>query len=200
MVSKKEKLIFLMPPRTASKSIKECLLDCSLDFEPFENTQVDTEHLYLSELVKYFDIDNLTQYKIIQVIRNPFDRFYSSYIASKTELPIDFFAERFYKSVVDGKLIDFVKEHYEGDSNSIMRTLLNQTQWNDMKADVLYLKLEDISKDIKTLSDEVGVYLPQLENFNKQDYDCINFSEKFIQIIEKTYKRDINNYGKSCKH
>ena len=192
MISKKEKLIFLMPPKTASKSVKECLLDCSLEFDTFDNTEIDTDHLYLSELVRYFDVENLLQYKIIQVVRNPYQRFYSSYIYSKTELPIDFFAERFYKSVMDGKVIDFVKEHYEGDTNSVLRTLLSQTQWNDMKADVLYLKIEDISKDIKVLSDEVGVYLPKLEILNSQNYESINFSENFIQIIQKLYKKDID--------
>ena len=112
MISKKDKLIFLMPPKTASKSLKECLLDCSLEFETFDNTEVDTEHLYLSELVKYFDIENLLQYKIIQVVRNPYDRFYSSYISSNIELPIEFFTQRFYKSVMDGKVIEFVKQNY----------------------------------------------------------------------------------------
>ena len=91
---------------------------------------------------------------------------------------------------MDGKVIDFVKEHYEGDTNSALRTLLSQTQWNDMNADVLYLKLEDISKDVKILADEVGVYLPQLDKINAQDYESIDFSEKFIQIIEKVYKSD----------
>lgn len=191
MISKKEKLIFLMPPKTASKSLTELLLDCSLEFEPFDKPiEIDTTHLYLSEMVKYFDVENLLQYKIIQVGRNPYQRFHSSYIYSKAELPIDIFTERFYKSVMDGKVIDFVKEHYEGDTNSALRTLLSQTQWNDMNADVLYLKLEDISKDVKILADEVGVYLPQLDKINAQDYESIDFSEKFIQIIEKVYKSD----------
>ena len=185
MVSKKEKLIFLTPPKTASKSLKECLLDCSLDFEPFENTLVDTDHLYLSELVKYFDLENLLQYKIIQVVRSPYDRFVSAYISSGSEMSLDDFAESFYNSIFNSEIKDEKESYFKN------RAFLNQTQWNDMRADVVYLKIEDVSKNIKVLSDEVGVYLPELETLNSQDYERMNFSEKFIHIINKIYKKDI---------
>lgn len=216
MISKKAKLIFLMPPKTASNSIKECLLDSSIDFEDFDSSFKSPKiHLYLSELVEVFEIDDLDKYKIIQVVRNPTTRFVSSYFHQLNIIPknaqnikisgMSFveFTEHFHKSLLsEGHFIDnfygnsrFIKNAIRnGKSWGGSRTYLNQLQWNDLKdIDVHYIKLEELTEDITILSKEIGVYLPELEkkNTNKLEVDYNKVLTKETQaIIDEVYYSD----------
>lgn len=213
MVSKKAKLIFLMPPKTASNSIKECLLDSSINFEPFKKVGHPKIHLFLSELVNLFEIKDIESYKVVQVVRNPDYRYASSYFHQMRMLPnnpkikikgmdIEEFSEHFLKSLEFSN--NFLQTFY-GDTNFILkmvssgkswggsRTYLNQTQWNDLNVDIKYFKLEEISEDIKPLSDYLGIYLPQLEKINTNksptNYDDV-LTNKVLSIIDKVYEQD----------
>lgn len=219
MVSKKEKLIFLMPPKTASNSLTECLLDSSLTFLPFDKQiKIPTIHLYLSELLDYYEIDNWEDYKVIQITREPTIRYISSYFhqiklipkTSKTkvkDMSLDEFTQHLYKCLTENK--EFISNFYgdyrfiqnafnSGRSFGGTRTYLNQHQWNDLGADITYIKLEDLTNDVGVLSKEVGVYLPELEkkNTNKKDVDYNSLITKDISdIVNIVYSEDFKKLG-----
>ena len=69
-----------MPPKTASNAIKQTLEKHGVTFSnPTKKTNSPLIHLKLTEIVDLFEIDNLNEYKIFQIVRNPYDRFVSSY-------------------------------------------------------------------------------------------------------------------------
>jgi hypothetical protein len=203
MVSKKSKLIFLMPPKTASNSLKECLLESSIKLEDFpKDFKYPNIHLYLSELVKVFKIEDLKEYKIIQVCRNPYERFASLYYHNLRMLPenhklkkisIEDFAKRLYKSLLKGNFLDT----FYGDKNFILksigtgktwggaRTFLQQIQWCDLPANIKYFKIEDITNSMDSVSDYIGTYLPDMEkrNENKTEVDYNSVLTKEIKEI-----------------
>jgi hypothetical protein len=219
MVSKKAKVIFLMPPKTASNSIKECLLDSSIDFLDFNREYKKPKiHLYLSELVELFQIEDLHNYKVIQVVREPLNRFVSSYFhqlkiiknikydvklqgMSFTEFTKHFYACLFNKNFLNnfyGNPKFIYSNINAGTSWGGSRLYLSQSQWNDLSADITYIKLEDISKDISILSKELGVYLPQLEkkNTNTISYDKYDqyLTKETNDIIRYVYEEDFINF------
>ena len=205
-----------MPPKTASNSIKECLLDSIIDFDEFPQYYTAPKiHLFLSELVGLYDIKDWREYKIIQVVRNPNTRFVSSYFHQLKIIPKDAegvkikkmsfsdFSNHFYNSLnSDNFLAEFYGNYkfihraiFGGKSWGGSRTWLNQIQWNDLGAKIKYIKLEDITDDITPLSDELGVYLPSLEKFNtnksKTDYNSM-IDNDTQAIINEVYHQDFS--------
>jgi GTPase involved in cell partitioning and DNA repair len=65
-------------------------------------------------------------------------------------------------------------------------------------ADITYIKLEDISKDITILSKELGIYLPELEkkNTNTISYDKYDqyLTKETNDIIRYVYEEDFSNF------
>jgi hypothetical protein len=219
MVSTKEKLIFLMPPKTASNSLKECLLDSSLTIEPFNLPyRIPTIHLYLSELVGYYKIEDIENYKVIQVVRDPITRFVSSYFhqlritnnndsVKINDMNLSEFTNHLYTCLTkEGSFlknffgdIQFIKKSImSGKSFGGSRTYLNQHQWNDLGVDMTYVKLEDITNDISLLSKEVGVYLSDLEKKNENktivDYDTL-ITDDIRKTLKEIYRKDFKILG-----
>jgi hypothetical protein len=217
MISKKSKVIFLMPPKTASNSLKQSLLDSSFNFDKIETNGYPKIHLFLSEILSLSKIDIPEEYKIVQVVRNPFTRFASTYFhqlrlvgenSYLKKLSFDDFCEHFYKSINSDyflksfyKNIDFVNQTIRKGKNwGGTRAYLLQTQYNDRKLNVKYFKLEDISKDISQLSEYLDVYLPDMDriNENKTPKDYLSMlSDRTKSIIYEVYEKDFKylDYG-----
>ena len=200
MVSKKSKLIFLMPPKTASNSLKESLLDSSINFDELENFRYPKIHLFLSELVQAHKIQDVENYKIIQLTREPLDKFISSYhhqlkiVQNKrsklSDMDIEDFAWNMYDSLQSDDFMksfygnyEFVKKYIaRGKSWGGSRLYLNQHQWNDMNMPVRYFKLEELQDGLSEISDFINVYLPDLPKKNVGEYKVIDVSESVKKI------------------
>jgi hypothetical protein len=212
MVSKKQRVIFLMPPKTASNSLTDCLRKSEIQFEPLRSKTFPTIHLYLSELASMYNIHNIDEYKIVQIVRDPAHRFASSYFhqmrtLSKVEtnltgMEFEEFAEHFKDCI--GEEGDYLKRFFgrtdfmlksirSGKSWGTSRLLLAQHQWNDMGADVKIFKLEKIGKDITPLANYLGVDLPQMPNKNSNkkevNYDEL-LNENILSIVKEIYEKD----------
>lgn len=202
-----------MPPKTASNSLSESLYDSSIDFDELVGFPYPKIHLYLSEIVDAYRIKDVENYKIIQVTRNPMDRFISSYfhqmrmIENKSVkisgMNIEQYTRHFFKSLIHSEG-DFLENFYgntkfiknavnSGNSWGGSRLFLSQHQWNDMDMNVEYLKLEELQGDTKSLSDLIGVYIPELpvKNTNKKKVDYQSLvTPKIKQIVEFVYEYD----------
>jgi hypothetical protein len=205
MVSKKSKLIFLMPPKTASQSLTESLLDSSIKFDEI-NIQYPKIHLFLSELVEAHDIKNIGEYKIIQVTREPLDKFVSSYFhqlkilrnanSNFSLMDLNDFAWHLHDCLIDSD--DFLNSFYgnlkfikrlisQGKSWGGTRLYLNQHQWNDLSIPIHYFKLEELQDGLEAMSDLVGLYIPDLPTKNvgknKKDVEITDSVKKIVNHI-----------------
>jgi hypothetical protein len=174
-----------MPPKTASNSLNECILDSSLKIESYPNNyNYPKIHLFLSEIVNVFDINEIKEYKIVQLTRNPYYRFVSAFFHNKKILPknhpfqslnIIEFAKRNLQKLSIKKpyeSIDFTNKKSWGGR----RTILQQNQWCDIDdVNIKYFKIEDLQNGMDKVSDFIGIYLPDMsvqnENNIKVNYD-----------------------------
>jgi hypothetical protein len=78
MIDKNKKTIVLMPPKTASNSVRILLEQFGYNFYKDLNlSNIPQIHLMLSEIIKLYNIVDLEEYKIIQVVRDPYHRYVS---------------------------------------------------------------------------------------------------------------------------
>jgi hypothetical protein len=218
-ISKKNKLIFLLPPKTASTSLKWCLTSSKILCDSIiETPNHPTIHLFLSETLKAYNIntDELNEYKIIQITRNPYDRFvsavYHQNIITKKNYTVleyleelnkyshlipnnqDLFYEKFYGTILH-KENNFKKNEWGG-----LRFWFKQEWWNDIGADVNYFKLESITKNLEELSEFINIKLvdfpyirPGRSNRNHK-YEKY-FNETTRINFEKLYNSDIQKFN-----
>lgn len=218
-VSKKNKLIFLLPPKTGSTSLKWCLISSKIPFDNVINIpNHPTIHLLLSEILKVHNIkkDELNQYKIIQITRNPYDRFVSAvyhqniiikenhtlseYLEKLNKylylLPNnqDLFYEKFY-TIKSHKENNFKNNEWGG-----LRFWFKQEWWNDIGADVNYFKLESITENLAELSEFINIKLREFpharpagsnRNIKYEKY----FNENTLIDFEKLYNSDVKKFN-----
>lgn len=213
MLSKKHKLIFLMPAKTGSQSLRECLLDSSIVFDKIQSRP--NIHLTLSELMNEFNLtrDELSEYKIIQVVRDPYERFISAYFHQMRLIPprvpnikirgmdINIFADHLTKCIFKVNFLncfygntDFIKKNVTAGKNwAGTRALMAQADWNDVGATVKHFKLENLSQNgMDELSDYIGLYLPEMPHKNQSVKEKTGdlFSNPVLNTVEYIYDID----------
>lgn len=218
MVSKINKLIFLLPPKTGSSSILRCLKISKLPLSEIVNyKKYPTIHLTLEEIIELYSInlDELNQYKIIQIVRNPYNRMASAYFhqmklqnmyiefekflekieETKHLLPhnLDEFYDKFYGNITY-KHNSFRNNHWGG-----VRFYYEQIWFNDLNLkNITYFKLEDLDKDYSSLSNFIGVNTNKFPHINKNqtpsDYNRL-YNEKCISIVSELYKNDLKYFN-----
>ena len=214
MVSNKHKLILLTPPKTASNSIIRSLEEIGVVFNtPLKNVVHPLTHLTLDEIIDLYDIQNIDEYRVIQFVRNPFDRFISAYIhqieimgredislreiiekvetykdISKTN--IDKFYEEFYGGLIY-KQIKFHNKNWGG-----LRFWWEQNWWNESKKEIKIFKFEEITKDIKPLSEYINIELVGLKNIrpNMGEKNIVNYESFKNEFGKKIYDMYINDF------
>ena len=219
MVSKDKQTIILMPPKTASNSVRVLLEQSGWTFckEPIPSQP--TIHLKLSELIESYGIDNPSDYKIIQITRNPYTRFVSSFYFQKKILPNnynpifkDYSISEFTHHLKESKKSsDFIKAFY-GDVSFVINNIKNginwggsrlydtQVSWNDLNQNVIYFKLEELINDITPLKQLLNLGSSNLPNINSQeigiDYTSL-LTPDVIQSIMDMFHADFKTLGYS---
>ena len=214
MVNKENKLIFLLPPKVGSSSVVNWLNNLGINNDPILYPPHPTQHLTLKEICTLYNISSfdLINYKIIQITRNPFYRFISSYKHQNKLLnlnlkPNDFLLhlkkhknllpnnqEEFYKKFYNNlqyKYISYFNNNWGG-----IRFYYNQLWWNDLNASVQYFKLEDLIKSTATLANYLNLPTSPLPHINLSNLD-VNFSDFNKKEITNLFKNDYKmlNYG-----
>jgi len=221
MIDKNKKLIILMPPKTASNSIRVLLEESGFRFHTYDNIGHPSIHLKLSEIVKLNDITNLNSYKIIQITRNPYIRFVSSFFFQKKILPQKYEPifkyynlEQFTEHLSNSKNSeDFIKSFY-GDTSFVYNSITNginwggsrlydaQVSWNDLNQNIIYFRLEDIVKDLTPLKEFLRLGSSILPNINSQQLELDYMSlidSKSLDIISNMFDIDFKTLGYDTK-
>jgi Sulfotransferase family len=218
MIDKNKKIIVLMPPKTASNSIRETLKDAGLAFSiPKKQILTPLIHLKLNEIVNIFEIENLLEYKIFQIVRCPYQRFISSYFHQLRILDGD-------KSVIfhDYDLLNFTKhlsntiqsENFissfygnrkfvddsinSGISWGGSRLFDTQKSWSNSNTNVTYFKLEDISNDFLPVNNFLKINSKFFYNINKSNlshkYESL-LTPQIKNIVSEIFHEDFDFFG-----
>ena len=218
IVSKKNKIILITPPKTGTYSITNYLNNTISDKSlPINQVSYPIYHLTISEICHIFDINQLElkNYKIIQCVRSPYNRIASAYFhqmklqnmhigfeqflekiqKTKHLLPhnLDEFYIRFY-----GNLTHKYKSFNNGNWGGV-RFYYEQNWFNDLNLDnITYFKLEDLSIDSSSLSNFIGVNTNKFPHINKNktptDYSKL-YNKKCISIVSELYKNDLKYFN-----
>jgi len=218
IVSKKNKIILITPPKTGTYSITNYLNNrIAYKSLPVNKVEYPIYHLTISEICNVFDIkhSDLNDYKIIQCVRNPYNRMASAYFhqmklqsiyiefedflekVQKTKhlLPEnwDEFYIKFYGDITY-KYNAFKEKHWGG-----ARFYYEQIWFNDLGIDnITYFKLEDLINDTTSLSKFVGMEVKKFPHINRNqtptDYKKL-YNEKCISIINKLYETDLKYFN-----
>ena len=175
----------------------------------------------LSETLKAYDIkiDELNQYKIIQITRNPYDRFVSAIYHQNTVMKKNYTLleyleelnkyfnllpnndyhpyEKFYGTILhrENNLKNNETPHWGG-----LRFWFKQEWWNDIGADVNYFKLESIIKNLEELSEFINIklvdfpYIRPGYSYRNNKYEKY-FNETTRVDFEKLYSSDIEKFN-----
>jgi hypothetical protein len=221
MVSKSQKIIFLLPPKTATNSLRITLEENGFIFDSQNNTFVEPKlHLKLDEIMSSYDIDSLDGYKVIQISRNPYDRMISGYyhqirifnrpdFESNTSISgytFDQFLTHL-NSTINSE--NFIEEFY-GESSHINYVIENkkswggtrfyqtQSSWKNLECDYYHFKLDDLVNDITPLSTLINLPLTPLlfVNLNPLNVDYeIHKTPQNKLIIQNLFSEDFDNFG-----
>lgn len=218
IVSKKNKIVLITPPKTGTHSITN-YLNNSVSYKslPVNKVEYPIYHLTISEICNVFAINQLElkDYKIIQCVRNPYNRIASAYFhqmkiqniyiefeeflekiqKTKHLLPhnLDEFYVKFYGSVTH-KYNSFKNNNWGG-----ARFYYDQISFNDLNLDnITYFKLEELTTDTSSLSNFIGVNTNKFPHINKNqtptDYKKL-YNEKCILIVSELYKNDLKYFN-----
>lgn len=192
-----------MPPKTASNSIRTLLeqhgYSFSKDSKKYNFPQI---HLKLSEIVDFYNVSNLNEYRIIQITRDPYYRFVSSFFFQKKIIPQNssikfrnYNLEEFSKHLLESKRTNNFIDNFYGDSSFVYQSIDNgiswggtrfynkQVEWNDLDMEVKYFKLEDVIQDIEELKTFLNLPIKNLPIVNSQD-----LSINYLSLITPTIK------------
>jgi virulence-associated protein VapD len=216
MIDKNKKIIVLMPPKTASNSIRTLLEQFGYVFYQDSKIKSPQIHLKLSEIIKLYDVNNLNEYNIIQVVRNPYHRFISSFFFQKKIIPSgysikfkNFDLNEFTNHLLDSKRSnDFVSNFY-GDTSFVndciqsgkswggTRFYDKQVDWNDVCVDVKYFKLEELSEETTQLQSYLNLPNEKLPKVNSQGL-VLDYFELLTpdvkDIVVKLFKEDFEKF------
>lgn len=222
MVSKEHKIILLLPPKTASTSLISNMVNSGVYLSnPKISITTPIIHLKLDEIIESYEINNLSDYKVIQMTRNPYSRIISSYfhqlrildLQNNDNSKIIFknynFPEFISHLFLTHKSNDFIKDFY-GDESFIewsmtvnktwggSRFFQQQCSWRNLECNYYHFKLEDLLLDISPLSNLIGIKLRPLEVSNKNPFKT-NY-EKFLTnetnpLIQEIFLEDFKTFN-----
>lgn len=205
-----------MPPKTASNSIRVMLEQNGHSFSKDSIKQNYPQiHLRLSEIVDLYNVDDIQDYRIIQITRNPYYRYVSSFFFQKKIIPATFQVEfmrydleEFSKHLLNSKKSDNFIESFYGNSDYVNHTIKNgiswggtrfydkQIYWNDLNMNVEYFKLEDIVEDMSNLRTYLGLSIKTLPLVNSQglnmDYKSL-ITPKVKEVILELFDEDFTH-------
>lgn len=173
------KFIYMKPPRTAGTSILRNFLEKTID----GIINIKDHKSEFLEWIEHVSDQELEEYYIFTVVRNPWDRFIST--AKYLDIPM--------AKLVEGWSM------YQEDSNVAVHTKpLHYFTHNNGKRFVdTICRLETLQPDMSLVCDHLGidrVILPHV-NATKHEHYSRYFKENEIEFVRKIYALDIKYFG-----
>jgi hypothetical protein len=216
IISKKHKIILITPPKTGTHSITQYLKNSDIETEiPIVLVDYPLYHLTLSEICEVWNIsyDDLNNYKILQCVRNPYNRIISAwlhqtYILNQKINFIDLLNKvKEHKHLLPNNIDDFyvlfygnIEHKYKSFSLGNwggLRFYFEQNWFNNIGADVRYFKLEDIKISTEELSDYLDIKILPFPHINKnttstteKDYKSY-YTDIEKNMVDEMYINDI---------
>lgn len=194
-----------MPPKTASTSLRNTLQKSGITFSfPAQRTS-PLSHLKLDEIIKIYDVHNLAEYKILQIVRDPYQRFMSGYfVLMKLIHDVDnikfknYELNQFAKHLYESKKSENFISNFFGDISFVENKIKNnegwggtrlfdtQTSWKNLDCEITYFKLEDISGDVSPISNFINLPINGFDFLNSTG------NKNYLELIDEEMKKIIN--------
>lgn len=247
MIFPSKKTIFLLPPKCGTSSFVKLIRDnTSLFDDPLTTDRGRHNLLKMNNTVLEKSGENLQDYKVYQICRNPLNRLVSSFLfidqqqeirknrpprrrirnpkhlrkvrrpleglnfvdAMKLTLPlvshyptteefIKYRNTKFYKK--------YLKDHphpfFKTAGFNYFQFYIPQCFWNNMDANVTYLKLEDLREDNSILSEIFGENLPAFPTINEGKPSSKKlpyieyYNEEVKKLLTTAYWEDFTTLG-----
>jgi len=202
IISHKHKFIFIATPKTGTTSIESKLKifseNLKLSDEASDRGNPTLKHITLEDIIAHCN-QSLSDYLSFTFCRNPWDRhlsiykYYKKMVAHWGDNPGKWKSVcKGYKELVDD--FDDFNEFVEGRPD--FKEL--QTRWITGNIDFVG-KMENLQVDFNIACSKIGIKeieLPHLNLSNKIDYREV-YNNQSIDIVSKSYKKDINYLGYS---
>jgi hypothetical protein len=179
IVSKSKKMIYMKPTKTAGTTVLWHFLDKEID----DLIHLDENPEEFTDWIKNLTDEDLEEYIIFAVVRNPYDRFVSS--SSYLKIP--------FKSLVSNFNV-----HIKDDVN--YRHTLPQHYYTHINKECfvdLICRFETLGTDMNLVCDQLGIerrVLPRTNISEHKDYSTY-YSENDKKVVNTLYKLDFKLYG-----
>lgn len=180
IVSERRKFIYMKPAKTAGTSILRNGLELRPELELFHNRK--NRGKFMEWLGKISD-EELEDYYIFSVVRNPWDRMVS--LATYFGIPFARFVENF--------------EEYLDDENLRLHSLPISlyTHIADQPYVDFVCRIECLQADMNLVFDEIGLERERLVLSNQSKHRHYSHCYRTVDIkkVEEIYRSDINSFG-----
>lgn len=204
-----------MPPKTASTSLTNTLKKSGISFSFPNQITSPLSHLKLNEIIKIYDVHNLAEYKILQIVRDPYQRFISAYFQlMKIIHNVDnikfknYELNQFTKHLYESKKSENFIKNFFGDTSFVENKIKNnegwggtrlfdtQISWKNLDCEVTYFKLEDISRDVSPISNFINLPINSFDFLNstgKKNHSEL-IDEEMKGIINELFYDDFKSF------
>lgn len=184
IVSEEKKFIYMKATKTAGSAILHGIFDSAIPdlfHELSEKPKSDKFKLWLKNITD----EDLKNYFIFTVVRNPFDRFVSN--AAYFRIPFDDLVKNYEKLWEENPNL---KHH--------CRPIHHYTHFNGKQFTDMICRYETLQFDFNLVCDRIGIDRTKIPVVNKskhKHYSAYYDSPEKIALIEKLYDQDILYYG-----
>ena len=192
----KEKYVWFVVPKAASRSIYELLSLESPLHKHCNSGIIESDQVFLNSPIKN---PNRMDYFKFSFVRNPIDRLQSTYAdkvihCKGTEWELPFYRKFFDKSF--DYFVDYI--HEIKDEKKLERHIRPQIQLlNNLKYIDFIGKIENIDSDIKRLSNILNLNISDFPMLNKSNVAKKNLKSCVRKKIEDIYSEDFNKLNYS---
>lgn len=201
IISDNKEFIFIHIPKNSGTAMTEALQKTYKDTKLLMycerdviNNGIDKMHLYYDVIDKFISKNILDNYFKFCIIRNPYNKLYSSW---------NFIKERhgykdvndFIKYKLDEEFI-YGKEIIPGDARVHYRpqfTFVYDNE-NNKFADFI-IRYENLNEDISKINENYGLNIPLYDNGNSQKNYIKHLNKESITKINSLYKKDFELFN-----
>ena len=196
IICDKEKFIFIHIPKNSGTAMTESLQKTYEDTKLLMfcerdgiNIGIDKMHLYYEVIEQFIPKNILNKYVKFCIIRNPYDKLYSSWNFIKERHGFNDVND-FVKYKLDEVFI-YGKEIIPGDARVHYRPQYTfvYDEHNNKFADFI-IRYENLNEDISKLNKKYNLHVPLYDNGNTQKSYINFFNNESIKKINNLYKKD----------